>query len=315
MKSNQPELPKILIVDDDPFIQMQLRLYLEREGYQIIAANNGKDGLAAYTRHRPQLVLLDAIMPGMNGFECCTELMKLPEAVYTPVLMITALDDQQSVDQAFNAGATDYVTKPIHWAVLRQRVRRLLHQARLQKELEAANQSLGILACTDGLTQVKNRRQFDEYLQQEWLRMARDQLPLSLILCDIDFFKAYNDTYGHPAGDRCLQAIAKTIDSVVQRPADLVARYGGEEFAVILPNTGAAGALHVAEKIRLKVRDLNIFHAHSSLHNFVTLSLGVASLLPNSKDRPESLIARADKALYQAKAQGRDRAVSESSLG
>ncbi len=311
MNSNQPEQPLILIVDDDPFIQMQLRLYLEREGYRTIIISNGEEALSAYTRDRPQLVLLDAIMSGMNGFDCCAKLMKLPEATYTPVLMITALDDQQSVDQAFNAGATDYVTKPIHWAVLRQRVRRLLHQAQLQKDLEAANQSLYRMVSIDGLTQISNRRRFDEYFQKEWLRMAREQLPLSLILCDVDCFKAYNDAYGHQAGDKCLQQIAKAIDSIVQRPADLVARYGGEEFVVILPNTNATGALCVAEKICLKVRDLKIFHVHSAVSNFVTISLGVTSVVPSREDSKERLIARADKALYQAKNQGRDRVVCD----
>lgn len=299
----------ILIVDDDRFMRMQLRQCLERERYQVIEAINGEKGLEAYKTNQPNLVLLDALMPVMDGFECCSQIMTHPGAEHTPVLMITGLEDQQSVDRAFEVGASDYVTKPIHWAVLRQRVKRLLHQARLQRQLEEANERLKQLVSLDGLTQVANRRRFDEYLDQEWRRMAREELPISLVLCDIDFFKRFNDTYGHQAGDRCLQQVAQSLMHAARRPADLVARYGGEEFAVILPNTKAHGAVQVAEEMRSQVRSLAIAHADSPVSSLVTLSLGVVSILPQLEIPVASLIATADKALYQAKAQGRDRVV------
>jgi diguanylate cyclase (GGDEF)-like protein/PAS domain S-box-containing protein len=182
-----------------------------------------------------------------------------------------------------------------------------IQQAQLYQAAQKANFELERLASVDGLTQVANRRRFDDYLNAEWRRLTGGQAPLSLILCDIDCFKIYNDTYGHLAGDFCLQQVAGAIRLAVSRPTDLVARYGGEEFALILPNTQADGALYVAESIRSLVKDLEIIHVHSSVAPYVTLSLGVASIVPSAGATPATLIAAADEALYRAKKQGRDR--------
>lgn len=185
----------------------------------------------------------------------------------------------------------------------------LLERQKFEVLLGKTNQQLYRLASLDSLTQLANRRRFDEHLVQEWRRMLREQMPLSLILCDLDCFKAFNDTYGHPAGDDCLQQVAQVITQVVERPADLVARYGGEEFAVILPNTTIGGAVQVAEKIRVKVKALAIAHTNSQVNPFVTLSLGVTSVIPSYGMSFTTLIAVADHGLYQAKAGGRDRVV------
>lgn len=184
-----------------------------------------------------------------------------------------------------------------------------IQQSSLFQQLEAANQELERLASVDGLTQVANRRRFDEYLNIEWRRLAREQNPLSLILCDIDYFKRYNDTYGHLTGDECLQRVASALRQALRRPTDLVARYGGEEFAIILPNTDAQGAAIVAEAIRQGVRQLEIPHAQSLSSSYVTLSLGIACQIPTPDISPQQLIATADRGLYQAKAQGRDRVI------
>ncbi|HEY9901194.1 MAG TPA: PleD family two-component system response regulator [Candidatus Sericytochromatia bacterium] len=314
--------PVILVVDDDQFTRQLLRRVMEKEGYLVIEAANGEQGLEAYKRLKPHLVLLDALMPVMDGFTCCTQLQMLgndksiesevfvdesfQDASRTPVLMITGLEDQESVDRAFAVGATDYLTKPIHLAVLRQRVRRIIQQSQLYQKLEIANRELQRLAALDGLTGVANRRRFDEYLEAEWWRMAREKLPLSLILCDIDFFKRYNDTYGHQAGDACLRRVADSLRFCARRSVDLVARYGGEEFAVILPNTTAGGAFLVAEEIRTVVNTLKIDHAQSAVSQHITLSLGVACMHPTPNTTPSMLIAAADAALYQAKAAGRN---------
>jgi diguanylate cyclase (GGDEF)-like protein len=305
--SAQPKPPLVLMVDDDPTMRMQLRLCLEREGYQIAEAKNGREGLDLCETYRPDLILLDAMMPDIDGFEFCAQVQTLPNGHQIPVLMITGLDDQTSVDRAFAAGASDYVTKPVHWAVLRQRLRRLIQQTQLQIQLEQANQELQRLATMDGLTKVANRRRFDQYLQQEWHRMQREQLPLSLILCDIDFFKLYNDHYGHQAGDRCLYQVAQSIESSIRRPADLVARYGGEEFAIILPNTHPQGASHVAHLVGEHVKALAIPHGSSTVSTHITLSAGATGMVPCANSSIEILIATADRALYRAKAEGRDR--------
>jgi diguanylate cyclase (GGDEF)-like protein len=300
--------PLILVADDDKTTRIGLRQAMEQEGYQVVEAIDGEACLAIFSQMHPDVVLLDAIMPVLDGFICCKRIHEMHEAGRkTPVLMITGLEDQDSVDQAFAAGAVDYITKPIHWAVLRQRVRRLIQQVRLYHQLEETNHELQRLATFDGLTQVANRRRFDEYLQQEWSHMLREQVSLSLILCDIDCFKLFNDTYGHQAGDDCLRQVAQIIQRAAKRSLDLSARYGGEEFAVILPGTALEGAILVAQDIQLGVKGLEIVHRTSKVAEVVTVSLGVAMTVPNQLTSPEMLITAADKALYQAKAEGRDR--------
>ena len=336
------EQPLILVADDDKIMRQLIAHVMEKEGYRVVEATNGEECLAVYKRCTPDIVLLDAMMPRMDGFTCCAHLLALSKKHFssfpkeqieeiflhqeeqilwnqadsllasierTPVLMITGLEDEKSVDRAFEVGATDFVTKPIHWPVLRQRVRRLIQQSRLYKQLEVANQELQRLATLDGLTQVANRRCFDEYINQEWRRMAREKFPLALVLGDIDFFKLYNDTYGHQAGDHCLQKVARIVSNEAKRATDLAARYGGEELAVILPNTDLKGGLEVAKRIRENVKALGIAHEASPME-CVSLSLGVAAFIPTPQTSPQALIQAADKALYQAKAQGRDRAVA-----
>jgi diguanylate cyclase (GGDEF)-like protein len=325
--------PVILVADDDKAIRVLLRKTLEQEGYRVVEVADGKQCLDAYKTVKPDIVLLDAVMPVMDGFTCCQHLLQiarnnLMSAVAsidtdsargntvisnlwerTPILMITSLNDEKSVDRAFEAGATDYVTKPIHWPVLRQRLRRLLQQAQVYKQLEAANLALQHLANVDGLTGLANRRRFDDYFNTQWINLAQQKAPLSLMLCDIDFFKFYNDRYGHPAGDLCLEKVGDVLSYKAQKPQDLVARYGGEEFAVIMPHTDAVGAAHVAAAMQAGVKDLQIVHDGSAVSRYVTLSMGAATITPTWESSPIDLIVAADKALYQAKAEGRNRII------
>lgn len=321
----QPEYknhsPQILVVDDERTLRLLLRRFLEKEGYSALEAENGEECLDVCFQFKPDMVLLDAIMPGIDGFTCCDRLHSMLGKDCPPVLMITVLNDRASVDLAFQSGATDYITKPIHWAVLRQRVRRILHTQWMMKELqhqiererllseqlEAANRDLRRYASLDGLTEIANRRCFDDHLAAEWKRMMRAQTELALVLLDVDFFKAYNDTYFHQAGDECLKEVAAIIAQNAKRPADLAARYGGEEFALILPNTDAEGAFAVAESIRLEVKERAIPHSGSLIGDRVTISAGVASVIPTATSSAYDLITEADKALFQAKLQGRDR--------
>lgn len=187
----------------------------------------------------------------------------------------------------------------------------LIYRKKIETALVQANQELERLATSDSLTGIANRRRFDEYFCREWLRLFRKKLPISLILADVDFFKRYNDTYGHLVGDFCLQHIATTISNCVNRPTDLVARYGGEEFAVILPEIKAEEALQLAEIIRQKVQELQIAHVQSEVDQFVTLSLGVATVIPNPEINLDTFINITDKALYSAKNQGRNCVAAE----
>jgi len=303
--------PLILVADDDKTMRLSVRQAMEQDGYQVIEANDGESCLATFARSRPDVVLLDAIMPAIDGFTCCQRIQELSGARRTPVLMITGLEDQDSVDQAFAVGAVDYITKPIHWGVLRQRVKRLIQQVRLYQQLETANHELQRLAAIDGLTQLANRRRFDEYLQQEWQRMLREQLSLSLILCDIDFFKAYNDTYGHQVGDDCLTQVAQVIQGSAKRAIDLAARYGGEEFAFILPNTEYDEATKLAEEVKNSVYDTNFKHPEFGIDNRVTISMGVVTVKIDKESwkslNAKKLIETCDRQLYKSKEEGRNK--------
>jgi diguanylate cyclase (GGDEF)-like protein len=191
----------------------------------------------------------------------------------------------------------------------------ITERKRMEADLQQANRELNRLIIIDGLTQIANRRRFDECLKQEWLRMGREKNHLSIIMCDVDSFKLFNDHYGHLMGDDCLRSVARTIDSCTRRPADLAARYGGEEFTVLLPNTTAEGAAAVAETIRQKVRELMIDHAVSPVDKYVTLSLGVASVVPTGESDPQTLLEASDNALYEAKRTGRNRVCVKSVNG
>jgi diguanylate cyclase (GGDEF)-like protein len=218
------------------------------------------------------------------------------------VIFVTAHNDDASEEQGLDVGAVDFISKPINIKIVRARVKTHV-TLKLQSDL------LRSLAFVDGLTGVRNRRYFDEQLAIEVARAQRNKQPLSLILLDVDFFKRYNDHYGHQAGDDCLRQLANTFQGCLKRPADLVARYGGEEFVCLLPDTNAQGAMRVAESLRLAVMACEIPHAESTAHTCVTVSLGLATLDPEQPIAAAELLKQADQRLYLAKAQGRNRVV------
>ncbi|MCT7962713.1 PleD family two-component system response regulator [Laspinema sp. D1] len=324
----------ILLVDDNANNLRVLSSILTKHGYYIRKALNGEMAITAAHALIPDLILLDINMPSMNGYEVCTALKQSEKTRHIPIIFISVLDNVLDKVKAFQVGGIDYITKPFQLEEVIARIENQLKIKRLQAELQEknrileeknillrteieqrknaenalkkANLKLQKLACIDGLTKVSNRRKFDEYFKQEWVRLVRQNHPLSLILCDIDYFKAYNDTYGHPAGDECLKQVAQAISQAVKRPADLVARYGGEEFAVILPHTNSLGALSVARNIQHKIQQLDIKHCASDVCNIVTISLGICTMIPTGEESLDSLILSADKALYQAKQTGRN---------
>lgn len=335
---NSPSLPSlkgnILIVDDHPDNLRILSSMLISRGYYVRKALNGQMALMACQTAPPDLILLDINMPDMNGYEVCEALKSNEKTHEIPVIFISVLDSVWDKVRAFQVGGSDYITKPFQLEevavrvanqlmiqnlqktlyeknqLLQQQNQLLINEVEKRKEaekaLQTANERLQHLATSDGLTGLFNRRHFDEYLEQEWRRSTREEIPLSLVLGDIDYFKAYNDTYGHPQGDICLIKVAHALQKVVKRPADLAARYGGEEFAIILPNTHLEGAISVVHSIQLEVQKLKIVHRLSNVNPYVTLSLGISSIVPRHQKSTEILIADADKALYQAKKRGRN---------
>lgn len=300
----QSERQTLLIVDDEP-ANVQALAQLMHEEYRILVATSGEKALDVATGEvTPDLVLLDIQMPGIDGLEVCRRLKDNPRTSSIPVIFVTARDSTDDQEEGFALGAVDYVSKPFHPVLVRARVRTHM---RLKQKTDLLEQ----LAMLDGLTDIPNRRYFEDQLEREYRRAERDQLALSLVMMDVDNFKAYNDNYGHGAGDQCLRSVARALAGVAGRPRDMVARYGGEEFVALLPSTDGTGAAEVAEQMRRSVEALALPHAFSGSGSIVTLSLGVAAMMQDAdQDTPEEpahLLKRADDALYQAKKTGKNR--------
>ncbi len=289
---------RILIVDDMP-TNIKIIGDALRADYAIMVARDGEKALQIAKEQTPDLILLDIMMPVMDGYAVCRQLKADNATKNIPVIFITAKNQSEDELQGLELGAVDYITKPFHLPVVKARVRTQLDLRRKYLLLES-------IAALDGLTEIPNRRRFDESLDIEWRRAQRDGKPLTVIFMDIDFFKNFNDAYGHTAGDDCLKRVAKVMADCVHRGGDLVARYGGEEFVALLPDTPCDSGLVLAEKIRVGIEALNIPHAHSSVAPCVTLSLGVATAFPNNALTPGLLVETADKMLYKAKQQGRN---------
>lgn len=293
------ERPRILVVDDQP-ANIQTLYQVLKGDYDVSMATDGSQAIAQCQRRAPDLILLDVVMPGIDGFEVCRRLKTDAALRDIPVIFVTARDSAEDETLGLEVGAVDFIAKPISPPVVRARVR--THVA-LKRQADL----LRSLAFNDGLTGVANRRWFDERLQVEWLRCRRNRMPLSLILLDLDHFKAYNDHYGHQAGDDCLRAVAAAMKARLGRPADLLARYGGEEFVCLLPETPLDGAMAKADDLGRAVQDLGIAHAAATTAPVVTISRGVAALLPEQGHEPAELLQRADAMLYAAKHAGRNR--------
>ena len=297
--------PRVLVVDDQPAnVQALYRVFAA--DHQVFMATTGAQALGVCESQQPDLVLLDVEMPGMDGYQVCARLKGEAALRDIPVIFVTAHEDEVAEARALDAGAVDFISKPINPRIVRLRVRThliLKHQSDLLRQW----------AFIDGLTVVSNRRLFDDRLAMEWARAVREHSSLSVVLIDVDHFKRYNDHYGHLAGDDCLRRVAAALKAGLRRPADLLARYGGEEFVCLLPDTDAAGALALARQLGQQVRRLGIEHAASDAAPVVTVSLGACTQPGGVVGSSAALLREADAQLYAAKSGGRDR-VSATSL-
>ncbi|OZG74440.1 diguanylate cyclase response regulator [Hahella sp. CCB-MM4] len=294
---------RILIVDDQPLMIRVIHQIFADE-HELFMATSGEQALEFCQNNLPDLVLLDVVMPGMDGLETCRRLKKDERTASIPVIFVTGQTTEEEENECWDAGCVDFVNKPVN-------ARTLLKRVRSHLTLKFQSDLLRRLAMLDGLTKLANRRYFDQFLSQEWRRCKRAGKPLSLVLLDIDHFKSYNDSLGHQQGDDSLRMVASAIARKAHRPADLAARYGGEEFAVILPETDLPGAVNIGEQIEQSVRELQIEHPSSPVCNVLTVSIGVASMVPVESSNPELLIKVADQHLYLAKNRGRGQVCAE----
>ena len=291
--------PTILIVDDNQANLQVIGNIIKVLDTKIVFAKSGRQVFTYLEKNLPDLILLDVMMPEMDGYEVCHRLKSDPHTRDVPIIFLTALNDEEDEARGLSMGAVDFISKPFKPAIVQARIKthlRLKHKTDLLERL----------ALIDGLTDIQNRRRFDENLLSEWLRAIRESTPISLMMIDIDHFKNFNDIYGHTSGDDCLRNVAKTLKQSIRRPGDTVARYGGEEFAVVLPNTDKDSALMIAETIRQNVASLNIPHAQNGGNDHVTISLGVATIIPQQNSDASMLIEAADQCLYQAKHDGKN---------
>ena len=294
--------PKILLVDDQR-VNILVLHELFRDECEIFMATDGEQALQSCRTILPDLVLLDVHMEGLDGHDVCRHLKENPETRDIPIIFVTAQGAEQDEVRGFELGAVDFIVKPINPVIVKARVNTHL-------TLKRQSDILRSIALLDGLTGVANRRKFDEALELNWRRSLREQTALSVIMIDVDYFKRFNDCYGHQRGDSCLQAVAGALSGVIRRPYDLLARYGGEEFACLLPNTGLSDAVQLAERMQTAVRALKLEHMDSDLEHVVTVSLGVATIVPTAGATSETVVGEADRQLYLAKQAGRARVSS-----
>lgn len=317
----------ILIVDDSKEIRELLRILLSKNmDVPLLFAESAVKAFEMLNSESASidLILMDVEMPEINGVEACKKIKTYEKYKNIPVIMVTGETDKTVLKKAFSFGAVDYITKPLHKVELLARIastlklkqemdKRMAREQELVKlteELKEVNEQLKFLSSHDGLTGVTNRRYFEIYLEKEWKAAKRDKTTISLLMIDVDYFKLYNDTYGHQGGDTCLKQVANAIKTAVSRPRDLVARYGGEEFTVVMPNTDIKGAENIARCIMETFKKLAIPHYASKVSGQVTLSMGAASIVPEGDAPYEELISAADKGLYMAKEQGRNRFIA-----
>jgi diguanylate cyclase (GGDEF)-like protein len=298
---------KALVIEDSRTSQAMIAHLLRDIGIEPVQAENGLRGLELYAERRPDLILLDVVLPDIDGLEVARRIRAAEgPGDWTPIVFLTGRASDADLEAGIEAGGDDYLVKPLNPIVFAAKVRAMSRIAQMRDklletthQLDQVNRELMRLSAMDGLTGLANRRHFDSVLRSEWDRGERRRHPVSLLMCDVDFFKPYNDSYGHLQGDECLRRVSSALQFAIRRPCELAARYGGEEFALLLPETNAQQAMEIAETVRSNVERLAIPHGQSP-KGVVSISIGVATRVPSAQLSPERLIALADKALYIA---------------
>jgi diguanylate cyclase (GGDEF)-like protein len=293
----------VLVVDDEKH-NRNLLAELLKDDCRVLLAKNGEQALQRARELNPDLILLDVMMPDMDGYQVIQSLKKDDNTRHIPVVFVSALDSEESEERGLDLGAVDYISKPFNPSIARKRVRNHLQSVHQRQLLER-------MAMIDAVTELPNRHRYNEVLSNEWRRCARLSAPLSLVMVDIDSFKAYNDHLGHAEGDIALKRIAQQLASQVRRPGDLVARYGGEEFAIILSGTDAADALAHMQEICQSIEHLQIPHPASNINKYLTVSIGGATTISDNGEVDPRLFFAADSSLYEAKAAGKNRVIWE----
>ncbi len=293
-------MEKILIIDDSP-VQANFLSSILTDDYEVTVVNSAEEGLKQAKTEDFSLILLDVIMPGIDGFQLLKMLQEEVILRHTPVILITSLNDTQHEEQGLTLGAVDYITKPFHPAIVRARVHTHINLYRYRTQIEQA-------ATVDQLTEVPNRRRYDAVSGKRWQDAIRLGAPISICMFDIDKFKVYNDTFGHPAGDKVIKAVAETAASKLRRGTDFFARYGGEEFVALLMGDSSRRAFAQLQKIRQAVEDLRIPHDPAAAP-WVTVSIGGVTTIPKAEHPYERMLKIADTLLYDAKKLGRNKVV------
>ncbi|GAB1263504.1 diguanylate cyclase [Aurantivibrio infirmus] len=297
---------KILLVEDSATLRYTMCNYIKQAGHESVVAESGEEALQLIETTPVDLVIMDVEMPGLNGFETTSLMRETFGSHWVPIIFVTGMSDAASFHEGIEAGGDDYMTKPISLVVLKAKLRALERITAMQHKLHRLNEELQHLSQNDGLTELYNRRAFEEIAEKQWQVITRAHNPVSVLMIDVDHFKTYNDYYGHHAGDDCLKKVAQILKQTLHRPADILARYGGEEFIALLPDTDLSGAKVVADALRTAIEDAGIPHERSNHSEFVTVSIGGASADHTTGLPRQELGKEADKALYEAKDSGRN---------
>lgn len=313
---NTPPL-RVLIVEDDPHLLANLGQQLRRAGHEVIEASTAQLAWRLFVDQQPQVILLDVLLPDDDGCWLARQVRDHEGRHWTPILFLSSMVQEEDLLKGIEAGGDDYLFKPVSPTVLLAKLHathRLIQTrdelSRASQELHDANSRLQHLSTHDELTGLGNRRGLDEKLTRYLAQARRDQRPLTVMMCDVDFFKRYNDRLGHVEGDQCLRHIGQILLQICRRPLDYAARYGGEEFVLLLPNTPAEGALTFAMALQHALDRDSLYHPDSAVAGHVTLSGGFISLIPDGQITPKDMLTQADEALYQAKARGRYRFIN-----